>query len=673
MTMENIIRMAIEFEGRTAFPVSEYDRRPLELLMSAAELARARRRQEPEGHVPQGAFDLLGEMESVWEKAADQEPFDQVRQLLDQVRSIAYGGRKESNLDQYGYDMVFGATLGSIDAVMKEYLDKASDKIKTQTKYYIEAQEGGKVVYREASEETAKRLDELDIFSISEDAGSWTPEQKAALDEAYNDLLLAFGFKAAIGLPPSADVGNILDFDTGETGNHTKVKYNMYFRELSIIQFATSRTGGYIFTNLSQPDNTPWVFNYTVDLGMVGVSLDALPENIRKKVNNIDPGQIFSISQLFMDLNTTALMSSPTITGLDPNTTYYLETYFLKYIFARMKETSGDVIFGYSIMPKSIPSYKPYLLTPKDFRFYVSPYYENGQPAPAKKKLYTLNYIVICENKPFPELRQIKWNWVSQGEYAQKNGVVAISSSQIYKFAQNEYIRLVRNLLFNVVAEIDIPNPIYIYWRLGVIPNRSVTPEFDASRTYTYNSSAEQSDYFIPIWGDVHMTYDLKAVLRHYQTEDNRSVLECRIDTVCWLHVNAVGGVSEGNVYNKTTYYTLTINVDEYGKLTLTPGYSEVDNGTTFDISGWSSFWVCGLEDYLNEIKTSINSSITNNKDYWNQSFLNRYNGNAFWYLPGDGSLIFRKPLFSNNQDLTFDANYATPTTSEKKGVCHDE
>lgn len=661
-TLENIIRMAIDFEGRTAFPVSDYDQRPLDLLMSAAKLARAKRRQESDIHFSQEIYELLEEMEHMLEEAPNRDSFDLVKDFINIAREVAYGGRKESNLDQYGYDMVFAATLGSVNMVMKEYLDKTASNITPQTKYFIEKQEGTKVVYEEASEEEARRLDELDLFSISDNPDDWTPEQKSALDEAYWERMLAFGFRAAIGFPEAADVGSILDFDTGETGNHTKVKYNMYFKKLSIIQFATSRRGGYNFTNLSQSTD-PWVFNYTVDLGMAGVSVEGLPKDIRDKVNNIDPGQIFSINQLFMDLNTTALMSSPSIVGLDPNTSHYLDTYFLGFLLKKIKETSGDVILGYSITPKSVPSDKPYLLNPKDFRFYVSPYWENGQAVPEKKKLYTLNYIVICEDKPFPELRQITWNWVNEDEYVSKNGVMVISNSQIYKFAKNEYKKLIENLLFNVIAEISIDDPIYIYWKLGVERDWSVNPEFnDADKTFTYYRYAEDSDYFVPLWGNVQMTYNLKAVLRHYQSEDGRSILECRVDTVCWLHANAEGGVSEGNIYNKTTWYTLTINVDQYGKLTLEPNFTETDNGTTFNISGWSAFVACGLEDYLDSVKDSIDGYITENKDYWNQSFLNRYNSNAFWYLPGDGSLVCSQPDFSNTQDLTFDANYATPT-----------
>lgn len=664
--MENIIRMAIEFEGRTAFPVSDYDRQPLDLLMSVSKLAHERKKQETVSDFPQKVQDLLDDMGNEWETQPDADDFERARQLVEKARELAYGGRRESNLDQYGYDMVFAATLGSVDAVMKEYLDKCAGKIVPQVKFYIEALESGKIVYKEASEETEKRLTELDLFSIPDDLDERTPEQVQALDEAYNDLKLAFGFRVAIGLPESADVGHILDFDPGETGNNTKVRYNMYFKEFSIIQFATSRVSGYIFTNLTQPADTPWVPEFTVDLGMVGVSLDQLPEDIRNKVNNIDPGQIFSISQLFMDLNTTALMSGPSISGVDPVTSFYLNTYFLGDIFKKIKDTTGDVILGYSITPKSVPSDKPYLLTPKDFRFFVSPYRENGKAVPEKKKLYTLNYIVICEDKPFPELRQISWNWVNEDEYAYKNGALAISCSQIYKFAQNEYIRLLENLLFDVIAEITINDPIYIYWLLGVQRDWSTRPEFDSEHVFTYSRSAEDSDFFFPLWGDVHMTYDLKAVLRHYQSQDGRSVMECRVDTVCWLHANAEGGVSEGTIYDKTTWYTLTINVDQYGKLTLTPEFIETDHGTTFSINGWSAFVACGLEDYLNDVKDTIDSYITDNKDYWNQSFKNRYNSNAFWYLPGDGSLICKAPAFSTNQDLTFDANYAEPSNNRK-------
>ena len=665
-TLEDLIRLAIHFEGRTAFPVSEYDNRSLILLQSAANLLRAQRRNETNLYVSEKAYTLVKKAHDIFQDSPDQDIFALTKQCIRTAKELAYGKQLDSNLDDYGYDLVFAATLGSINTIMKEYVDKAAANIPSQAKYYLESIESGKIIYIEAPPETAKRLDELDLFSIPQDPAARTPQQQAALDEAYGKQMLAFGFRAAVGFPAQADMDDLLDFDTGETGNHTKVKYNLYFKEFSIIQFTTSRTSGYVYTRLTQSEAAqPWRFQFTVDLGLVGVSLPDLPQEIQKKINNIDPGQIFSISQLFMDLNTTALMNSPTITGATPEALYYLNTYFLGYTFQKLKETTGDVILGYSIIPESVPSDKPYLLTPKDFRFYVSPYRENSQPVPAKKKLYTLNYLVICEDKPFPELREIPWNWVEAGEYAHKNGAMAISKSHIYSFAQKEYVELVKNLLFNPIAEIHIDDPIYIKWKLGISQDQNTRPQFDADQTIHYSRSAQDSDTFVPIWGNIHLKYDLTAALRNYQTQDNQAVLECRVDTVSWLHFNVEGGVSEGNIYDKTTWYTLTIQVDEYGKLTLKPQYKEQDNGTTFSISGWSAFIAPGLEDTLKDVTNTINGHITQNKNTWDQAFLNKYNSNALWYLPGDSSLLFQQPAFSKHFDLTFDANYATPTNKQ--------
>lgn len=669
--LETIIRLAIDFEGRTAYTVSEYDGQPLALLMSSATLARDRRLGKTTAveEADEKACGLLEWMElrlleeqscTASGDEAEEKQFQLAKQCAYKAQEMVYGSRMDSKLDQYGYDMVFAATIGSIDTVLKEYMDKVSGIVKLQTKYYIETTESGKVVYREATQEEFEKLEELDLFSVPQEEEKRTEQQKAALDKAYGELFLAFGFRAAIGLPEDVDVDRILDFETGETGNHTKVKYYMYFKELSIIQFSTSRLKGYIFSNISQ-EKSPWAFKYNVDLGMVGVSLDSLPEKIQEKVNNIDPGQIFSISQLFMDLNTTALLDSPSVTGVSPEAKYYLDTYFLGYCVQQIKENGGDVVLGYSVTPQSEPSDKPYLLNPKDFRFYVSPYRENGQPVPEKRKLYTLNYIVICEDKVFPELREITWNWIEEKDYAYKNGAMAISKSQIYKFAQREYVKLIKKLLCTVKVSITINDPVYFHWKLGIGKDDSTMPVFENDMTYHYFQSDKDSDTFVPIWGNIEMKYDLKAKLNNYQTSDNRAILECRVDTVLWLHVNAEGGVSEGTIYDKTTWYTLTINVDEYGKLTLKPSYKEEVHNTTFSISGWSSFCVEGLEDYLEDVKNDFSGYVSDSERYWNNEFYNRYNNNSVWYIPGDGSLIFKQPAFSTNTDLTFDANYATP------------
>lgn len=662
-SLETYLRLAVNFVGRTAYQVSEYDGKLLNFLVSATHHARNLKRGKiTENENSQKLASFINQTNVIIEEEQDKNEYDIMKQIVQAAEIVAYGGKQESNLGMYSYDMVFAATLGSVNATMKEYIDKASAVSEPQTLYFMERIDGQSVLYEKATEEETRKLEALNLFEISDDPNKRTEKQKENLNLAY-ELFLSFAFKAVIGFPEGKMVDDIIDFNTGETGNHTKVKYNLYFREFSIIQFLPTRREGYIFNNYTQ-DNNLWAFKFTADLSLIGVSLDTLPPEVKEKVNNIDPGQIFSISQLFLDLNEPQLLSLPTIEGLTPATMDVLSSKFVTFYFSYLRKHAGEAIIGYSIVPKSVSSSKPYLLKPRDFRFYISPYYENSQPVPAKKKLYTLNYIVICEDKTFPELRNITWNWVDEKQYQFMNGVVSISKGQIYKFAKEQYKLILQNILFNVIAEIKINDPIYIYWYLGVEKNHSATVEF-TDNTFTYMQKKKDSDYFVPIWGNVELSYEVIGTIRNYQTADNKSILECRTDVKSFLHVNAVGGVSEGTVYDMTTWYTLTINVDQYGRLTLIPNIKEEKHNITFKISGWSKAMVCGLDDYLNDLKSDIGGAVTDNKEKWDNEFANRYNNNAAWYLPGDNSLLFKEPTFSNNSDLTFSANYATPTSNE--------
>lgn len=665
--LETIIRLAIDFEGRTAYPVSEYDERPLKMLISIADMQRVEKHPESRGNfaVSSEIEDLADKMNAILKENPDKDEYEIAKQCVYAVRKAAYGDRADSNLDKFGYDMVFAATLGSIDAVIKEYMDKASKSFTPEKKYYIESIEGDKIVYKEADAETATALDELNLFAIPDNPDDRTPEQKEALNKAYDKYYLAFGFKAAIGIPSGADVDKIIDFDPGETGNHTKVKYNMYFKELSIIQFTTLRGSQYLFNNFSQGKEA-WCFKFNVDLGLIGVSLDSLPENIKEKVVSIDPSKMFSINQLFLDLNTTALLDRPVITGVQPDTDNFLNTYFVNYCLDGIRKTSGNVVLGYSVTPDTSvkPVNKPYILQPRDFRFYVSPYRENNKPAADKKHLYTLNYLIISEDKPFPALPSDSnplWNWVDEAQYKNQNGALSISKTAMHNFAKREYAELIKNLLFKPSVNISINDPIYIHWSVGISLDQSTKPVFSDKLTYEYTAQDKDSDTFIPLWSNGEFKYTLKAAIRNYQSQSGEAILECRVDTVLWAHINVEGGVSEGTTYDKTTWYTLSVNVDENGKLSLKPRYKEEAHNTTFSLSGWSTFVISGLEDYINNVNKFMTNSITANEKRWNQNFLNHYNNNALWYIPGDGSLIFKQPQFSNDTDLTFAANYATP------------
>lgn len=581
------------------------------------------------------------------------------------AQEITLGQRAQSNLADYGYDMVYSFTLGSINATMKQYIMRMGNDTSPEIRYYVYRLDPvtQRAIVTEADAETAAELERLDLFHVPDDPALRTPEQNAAVAQAWSVHKAAYAFRATMGVPEGikpAQLDNILDFDAGETGNHAKVRYLLYFKEFSIIQWNFNPfTQTPDFSNLRQGTDL-WAFSFRVDLGLVGVDDDRIPPEIREKIHNIDPGSMFSIQQLFLDLNTTALQDFPVITGVSEEAMETLSSKFVNVYFKRLREL-GDVIFAYSVKPSS-PGHKPYILTPTDFRFFISPYYENGE-ASGKKNLYTLNYIVSCGGK-MPSLREFTWNWVDEWQYAKVNGAMAINRDRILDFAVNEYKTLTDRLLFVPSATMTIDDPISIEIFFSMGKDRETHSSFEEN-TFHYEKTASDSDTFVPLWGNITIKYTLDALVRSYQSENGEAMLECRIDTVAWLHVNVEGGISEGNILNETSWYTLKTSVDAYGGLKFTPTVRLKDNGSNFEVSTWSSLITDDFDGLINPIIDLINGYINRNHDFAQGAFIKKYNGNALWVLPGDQSLIFKDPMFSDGADLTFDTNYAKITEIE--------
>lgn len=659
--VKELLRETAFFAGRYGMPVKEGEDKVFSLVMDAYHLLKCKERNVAFDGPAQLAEEYLAKVEAMLSSAeGNAGTLPLYQKAYRAAQEMIVGGRRQSDLESYGYDMVYAFTQGAINSVMKQYVLKLGQMMHPEVRYYVYRLDPftQKVTVEEATDEETEKLNGLDLFSIPDDPSKRTPEQTQAVEEAGNTYKAAFAFRAAYGIPDGfkpEQVENIVDFDTGEAGNHTKVRYLLYFKDFSIIQWDYNPFTRMSFSNLKQGEEL-WAFSFHVDLGLIGVEDSKIPPEIRKKIYNIDPGSMFSIQQLFLDLNTTALQDFPTIKGVSEDAMATLNSRFVNVYFKRLREL-GDVIFGYSIKPAS-PGNKPYILTPKDFKFYISPYYENGKPS-GKKNLYTLNYIVSCGGE-IPYLKPFTWNWVDEAQYKTVNGAMAINKNRIYEFANREYQLLAERLLFVPYAKMEIPNPVQVKVSFGIHKDSETQVSF-TDNSYHYERRDSSDDMFWPVWGNIEIKYSIDASVRTYQSKDDKAVLECRLDTKAWLHINVEGGVSEGTILNKTSYYMLKTSVDAYGDLKFEPSVNVVDNGTTFEISGWSEFLVGDFRGMVRDITNLINSYIEANMEFAQGLFIRKYNSNALWILPGNQSIIFKEPRFSDRADLTFDANYAKP------------
>lgn len=351
--------------------------------------------------------------------------------------------RVASCLSEYGYDMVVATTQKSINATLKRYLYGMDSTPYTQY-YSYEDQEI-------SEEKVLEATNGVDLFSITD---------PSAYEEAINNafqLGVGTAFRATMGISTKmspAQIEQIVTLIPTVSGNVANVKYKAFYQSFEIITLDYDRrTGKPTFLHISQDDSNPWTFTYNVCLDFGDDTFSKLPPDVQaelKRVNpqtgTIDPDDIFSIQQLFLDFNTATLESSPKIEGdIDSKTMVLLQTIFVENYFKKLKEQNGTVL-GYTVKKKENYSYGEALLKPTDFKFDISPYLnEEGNIDDKNQDYSTLNYLVMAENRSFPIPEKypkvasgFNWNWVTNdgGAQSQVHGCMSINKNIILDLLQ---------------------------------------------------------------------------------------------------------------------------------------------------------------------------------------------------------------------------------------------
>lgn len=431
---------------------------------------------------------------------------------------------KQSNLSlpQYGYDLVVSTTQESINATMKQFLDKFEGK-EFISCYVSQEQSDGTYTDVPGDYNQLSKIAGMDLFYIP--TTNQTPDQKAAADKAY-DNNFSFAFKATMGLPdfPLESIPNVIILDKGSV----LVTYNLFFKEFKILNAEPQRRG-YSWTNLSQTDaSVPWVFQFNVnlDLNSSDSAFSHLPESVQRKVKNLNPDSAFSVQQLYLDLNTAGLESAPTVVGLGPTSTayIYLTRVFINSYFKQLKEEQskdpanpdGNILLGYSIKPTQ-PSTKSSSIIPTDLTFMVSPFRdENGVPT-KNYDLYTLNYLVMSDNHHMPASVEFGWNWIEKSEESDYAGTMTINKEIFVSFINNLLSPSITNICQIPSAKIRISDPDYIHYSWGLNPDPNsytyqiVNDGTSHILTFSYHKEASDSDTFVPLWGNLSIKYDMTS------------------------------------------------------------------------------------------------------------------------------------------------------------------
>ncbi|HJW94690.1 MAG TPA: hypothetical protein VJ901_13810 [Thermoanaerobaculia bacterium] len=586
--------------------------------------------------------------------------------------SLANADQSDLDSARYGYDLVCATTQDSINATMKEYL--AGFQGTEFTACYTFDPATGKKILTPLSDIVAAIGG--DPFSIPNNSTDSNP----MVQKLYNACKFEFAFRAKMGLPAGVAPAQQPDVVVLNKGN-SSVSYQLYCSEFSVLMLEQN-FGALQFTNLQQPANDPWLFLFEVNLDMRAGDINAfnnLPPAVQNRVKNLNPDSAFSVQQLLLDLTTAGLQSMPTIKGLDPTSDayVYLTRTFINEYWANLG--SSGILLGYAVLP-TIPNANPSSpsVIPTDLNIEVSPYVDgNGNPT-TQYGLYTLNYLVMSQNRPMPAPVPFSWNWVEASEEADFDGTMAVRRSVFATFLQNLIQPYSATLSIDTTVSMthdgeDFYTTLSAPWS----PN-------PAQWAITAPGTAAGPDGFTPIMtiGYSHNSYDSSEDALHLSSINGTfnyamngdvsasgNVLRLQLHTTAYIEFNAhIVGINaanfSGNIVDYATAVTYTLGVDQNGQLTVTEGNASItDNSQDIDVSTWDSMIGLGdIASMIRSMRTQLSAAVASSTQNYESTIAYLLNGSGAWVYPGGKTFVFKEASFSDNQDLLTHVTYADPT-----------
>ena len=575
----------------------------------------------------------------------------------------------QSNLSgsRYGYDMVVATTQAAIDATMKEWLSKHSGGPFTQAYLFDPTMTFTNSGPALTDFERLKEEMGFDPFSI--------PDQTAVTDQRIAKLLekkFMFAFQIEIGLPdfPLDKIPPVIELNK----EGSNVTYNMVCKTFKIIAIEAPLYGTpawRVYDQDKYPE--PWVFQFSIDLDLrkdnITNHFHDLPEETQQMITAMGEN-MFSVQQLFLDLNAAGLKNTVEIKGLDktgPLYAFLTGVFINKYIDNLSK--NGGIMLGYSVVSQD-PFPQNVSIIPTSMNFEVSSYKDPSGKATADFEAYTLNYLIMAKNRPMPVPVQFAWNWVEKEQLSQYAGVMSVN--------RDTFVLYLHGLLSPSLNSIAKRPTVYFHcncvqadFTYGCV--QEADPQFfnvvkDGGThilSYSFSKYDQSSDStfcgIYETWGNISATYSV-------QTDVYLDGTIIRVETVLTMnmHLNSMGGVVEGNFAKKKAVTKYTIGVDAYGKITVDRPDPEItDLSDNVSPDWWLQFISLGQ---INDVVDSMR----NNAKGWLDNFLKNdssaiqqmLNGSQSWVFPGGKTYAFKNALFSDNQDLTANVLYIAPKTS---------
>lgn len=559
-----------------------------------------------------------------------------------------------SNLSnqKFEYDLVLGTTAQAINQTLKMYLYK--DAPAPKIIWYGQDTAGGEV-------KPMAPIAGIDPFAITD---------KANIPQALLDSNFVFAIKAGFGLPKGVSPLSVPDILILGTDKQ-KVHYNMFFNTFQICTLDWGNHGTYAWNNFVQPNGSPYIFTYQVDMNFDAADpndpFSGLPQNVQNQLKNYNTNTMFSVQQLYLDLNNAGLQSMPTISGVPTTSKVYtvLQSDFIATYWQSLQK-SGQFVLGYAVHANSQPTSHA-SLQPTSLNFMTVPHYNDDGSISTDHKLYTLNYLMDTNNRALSVGAPFNWNWVKTDEANSYHGAMAVRREVFANFLMSAIAPYLGYIALVPSTYIHIGNAGFSWSASSSLGQAS-------NQKYSYNPAGKENIAAFAYESKAHDSSKSGLISGHYDLDATASSAisikgnEITIDIAANLNINfsngdlfGVGDVS-GRVGGYSNKIILVVAVDAAGKVTVS------------DKAGYPKASIIG-EDLSKGIMTGIDGvdSLTGNlRNLYTrmtnfmggfagavESYLNSSGGK--WIFPGGQTLIFKDAAFSENQDFVTHVTYADP------------
>lgn len=563
-------------------------------------------------------------------------------------------GKSYLSSTKYGYDMVVGITEEAINNQLADYLGWYDGPGMIQ--WFQQKEENSPY-------EIMKPMDlgGVDIFDIP--TGGDIPE--ALTDESCHFVA---AIRAKFGWPAdsSTDSPDIINLDRGIKS----VSFKMFFSEFQIVKLSWGRRGP-IWTNVSQTEEKPLVFEYVVDLNFGSAELGELSPEQQQQLRNLNPSSAWSVQQLYLDLTTASLLKSPEFSSGEAGT--IIQNFVHQGGAWERFTEKGRVVLAHTVKKINAQPINAPSMVPTDLKLGISGFLEENGHHNTESPLTTLNYLMMTDQDVMPgQFGGFEWNWVQPNDRSNFNGCMAVKRSKFIRFLNDMLCKKSGDQIRPPINDICLVPDTFISWgkvsidkcwsKLSPDTNHIVLTEHSSGETVlslTYQKQHEDtSERFYTAKAVNMLRYTLNFSVKLVANEIRMNI---RNEVYSKLKTDLSDfGTSKGIIggYTLNPVYVIGVNHDGCLHANLKKGtdkpspiahtrdeglFAGID-GTSGTLNDWEGFFDSFVKDSLKGFEGDISSFLKNS-------------GQLFIF-PGGKTFSFSSPSFSDQQDLIAELTY---------------